>query len=51
MADSGFLESAEVDSHRLSGPSTALCLTLELRSEPQALLTEHWFPGGEILTC
>ena len=48
-ADSGFLESAEVDSHRLSGPSAALCLTLELRSEPQALLTEHGFPGGEIL--
>ena len=49
MADSGLLESAEVDSHRLSGPSAALCLTLELRSEPQAPLTEHWFPGGEIL--
>ena len=49
MADSGFLESAEVDSHRLSGPSAALCLTLELGSEPQAPLTEHWFPGGEIL--
>ena len=47
-ADSGFLESA-VDSHRLSGPSAALCLTLELRSEPQNLLTEHWFPGGETL--
>ena len=49
MADSGYLESAEVDSHRLSGPSAALCLTLELGSEPQAPLTEHWFPGGEIL--
>ena len=49
MADSGFLESAEVDSHILSGPFTALCLILELGSEPQALLTEHWFPGGEIL--
>ena len=49
MADSGFLESAEVDSHRLSGPSAALCLTLELGSEPQAPLMEHWFPGGEIL--
>ena len=29
-ADSGFWESAEADSHRLSGPSAALCLTLEL---------------------
>ena len=48
-ADSGFLESAEVDSHRLSGPSAALCLTLELGSEPQAPLTKHWFSGGEIL--
>ena len=48
-ADSGYLESAEVDSHRLSGPSAALCLTLELGSGPQAPPTEQWFPGGEIL--
>ena len=48
-ADSGVLESAEVDSHRLSGPSAALCLTIELGLEPQAPLTKHWFPGGEIL--
>ena len=47
--DSGYLESTEVDSHRLSGPSAGLCLTLELRSQPQAPLTGHWFPGGEIL--
>ena len=39
MADSGFLESAEVDSHRLSGPSAALLLTLELGSEPQTPLS------------
>ena len=32
-----------------AGPSAALCLTLELGSGPQAPLTEHWFPGGEIL--
>ena len=49
MADSGYLESAEVDSHRLSGPSAALCLTLELGSGPQAPPTENWVPGGEIL--
>ena len=60
-ADSGYLESAEVSSHRLSGPSAALCLTLELGSEPQALLStgslgerfcfQNLFSSHHSITC